>query len=640
MTPTRFSLAVITLLFASLISVSSTLKAQTEAVWLGGPGDWTEARKWSTKPKYPNNDGIQSYSAVIDSGDVTLNQAITIEQFMFGPAGVPVLRGAKALKVRSWLGLNQGLLTGQGRINALGTATISGNSNLHGWALNLSGPTTWSGRLGVGNASVISNLPGATIDLVAGASCASYTPDMGNPNRFKRTLDNHGTINAQGGTPLDITLNNLGTINVNSGPLVLSGGGTNSGPINLANGTTLEFTDSNAPTGINFVFSQASSISGLGSVKFNVFSDADIRGFYNITGTTTVGGGTVRFLSPITNLGSSLVVNGQFTNCDLGSNAVTVSNLNLKKGTITGSGIVTVNGPLEWNEGSMRGAGVTNAQHGVFFNGLTGSAGFNTLDRTLNCYGSSSVQTTTSSFCNLNFGLNAALNIMPGATFYGSRFMISGSSTFGQTNGTITNYGNLVIDTPGTAMFASGTFFVNQGNIQVTNSSLDVRSGTNPSAYIQNAGSVQLHHSSFNINTTSTINGGSLSGNGSIGDIVSNGLIAPFGGSLNLFQSTLTLQSNSVLAYYLSGTQSGVSFGYFSNVSTATLGGALEIELSEPFQSQIQSSDIFTVLSAHSITGQFTNVVSGGRLTTTDGSGSFVVTYSGNQLVLSDFRAN
>ena len=121
---------------------------------------------------------------------------------------------------------------------------------------------------------------------------------------------------------------------------------------------------------------------------------------------------------------------------------------------------------------------------------------------------------------------------------------------------------------------------------------------------------------------------------------MSNGLIAPFGGSLNFFQGELTLQANSVLAYYLEGTQPGVSFGYLTNVGTATLGGALEIELSEPFQSQIQASDIFTVLSAQSITGQFTNVVSGGRLTTTDGSGSFVVTYSGNQLVLSNFLPN
>ena len=499
MTPTTFRLAVITLLFASLVSVSSTLKAQTNAVWLGGTGNWTEARNWSTKPKFPNNNGIQLYSAAIDSGDVTLNETITIEQFMFGAAGVPTLRGAKTLKLRARLDVNQGLITGQGRINALGAATISGNSNLHGWAVNLSGPTTWSGRLGVGNASVISNLPGATIDLVAGASCAFYIQDSGNPNSFKRTLDNYGTINAQGGIPLDITLNNLGTINVNSGSLVLSGGGTHSGPIHLANGTLLDFENSNVPTGMNYVFSQTSSISGLGSVKFNVFSDVNIGGLYNITGTTTVGGGTVRFLSPITNLGSSLVINGQFTNCDLGSNAVTVSNLNLKMGTITGSGIITVNGPLEWNAGSMRGTGVTNAQNGVFFNGLTGSAGFDTLDRTLNCYGSSSVQTTNAYMGNLRFGLNGALNIMPEASFNGSRLMISGSSTSGQTNGIVTNYGTLVIDNPGLnyGMAIFGTEFVNQGDIRITNSKLDVRSSGSQPAFVQNAGSLQLTNGSL-----------------------------------------------------------------------------------------------------------------------------------------------
>jgi hypothetical protein len=108
---------------------------------------------------------------------------------------------------------------------------------------------------------------------------------------------------------------------------------------------------------------------------------------------------------------------------------------------------------------------------------------------------------------------------------------------------------------------------------------------------------------------------------------------------LNFFQNTLTLQSNSVLAYELSGTTPGVGFGYMINVSTATLGGALQITISPQFQSQIQPSDTFTLVSAQAITGHFTNVANGGRLTTADGSGSFVVNYSGSALVLSNFLA-
>lgn len=285
----------------------------------------------------------------------------------------------------------------------------------------------------------------------------------------------------------------------------------------------------------------------------------------------------------------------------------------------------------------MLGGGTTNAQSGVFLNGFTGAGGFNSLDRTLNCYGNSWVH-PTSSFANLDFRLNAALNIMPGASFNASRLMISGSDIFGQTFGRFTNYGTLVIDQP-IGMFVSGTLFQNHGRIQIAESKLDTRSTGSQAPFVQSAGSVELNNGTL-ASDLIEINGGSLSGYGTVGDIVSNGLIAPAGGSLNFFQSTLTLQSNSVLAFELSGTTPGVSFGYMINVSTATLGGALQITLSPDFQAQIQPTDVFTLVSAQTISGQFTNVSNGTRLTTSDGSGSFVVTYSGNSLVLSNFLPN
>lgn len=285
----------------------------------------------------------------------------------------------------------------------------------------------------------------------------------------------------------------------------------------------------------------------------------------------------------------------------------------------------------------MLGGGITNAQNGVFLNGFTGLGGFNFLDRTLNCYGNSWVQ-PTSSFATLTFRLNGALNIMPGASFNASRLMISGSSTSGQTNGRVTNYGTLVIDQPGTiGMGVFGTLFVNHGRIQITESRLDTRSSGSQAPYVQSAGSVELNNGTL-ASDLIEIDGGSLSGYGAVGHIVSNGLIAPSGGSLNFFQGSLTLQSNSVLAFELSGTIPGVSFGYMINVSTVTLDGSLQITLSDDFQSKIQPADIFTLVSAQGITGHFTNVANGARLTTSDGSGSFLVYYSGSALVLTDFR--
>jgi hypothetical protein len=650
-----FPLSFTRLLFLSLPLLASIVEAQKiDAVWKGGSGYWADRENWSTNPVYPNNNGVLTFLASIDRGSVVLDRNITIEQLMFGTSGAPTLWGSAgkgereiSLNVRSHLGLNQGLLTGKSILNALGSATISGDSILDGWAVTLSGRTLWTGRLSVGNASVIDNLPGATIDLSNGALCTYRPPGGGafNPDAQKRTLNNYGTINANSGgaVTLDITLNNRGMITVASGSLVIADGGETSGAINIANGATLDFETTNLPsgpgtTGPNWLFTQTSSISGMGSVKFNSWSNrVVVGGNYDISGTTTVSGWNVSFTSPVISLGSSLVVNGDHSVCDLGSNSVKVGNFNLRRGTITGSGIITVNGPLEWNEGSMVGGGTTDAAEGVFFNGITGSAGFNFLNRTLNCYGSSSVQTTNAYYGSLNFGLSARLNIMPGATFNGSRLMIDGSSTSGQMNGVVTNYGTLVVDNPGVnhGMAVFGTAFVNQGNIQITNSTLDLRTTDNLPAFTQTAGSVQLQNG--NLFCKSVINGGSLSGYGTVAGIVNNGLIAPAGGILSVQNNVLTLQDKSVLAYVLNGTQPGISFGQIVNVSTATLGGILQVTLSQTFRSRVQSSDVFTLLAAQTVGGQFTNVASGARLPTADGSGSFVVTYSGQQIVLSSF---
>ncbi|HMG05465.1 MAG TPA: hypothetical protein VK581_08390 [Chthoniobacterales bacterium] len=233
---------------------------------------------------------------------MTLDRNITIEQLVLGGAGFPGLLGGvngskkdnsrgNVLSVRSNFDLNQAVLSGNATLNALGAATISGQNTLYGWAVILSGQTTWSGRLGVGNGSVIENMPGATLGLSPGAICTYYSLGFGNPNDLKRTLNNYGAINANnsGTVSLDVTLNNLGSINISSGKLVLNGGGIYSGPINLANNATLDFESSTLPTGTNQEFAQSSSISGVGSVTFNSWSPVAVHGFYNITGTTTVG---------------------------------------------------------------------------------------------------------------------------------------------------------------------------------------------------------------------------------------------------------------------------------------------------------------------------------------------------------------
>jgi hypothetical protein len=70
-----------------------------------------------------------------------------------------------------------------------------------------------------------------------------------------------------------------------------------------------------------------------------------------------------------------------------------------------------------------------------------------------------------------------------------------------------------------------------------------------------------------------------------------------------------------------------------------TLSGLLEVNFIDGFATNVLSSDIFTVLAASSpIGGAFSNVLNGQRLTTEDDEGSFLVSYRGYYLMLSDYQ--
>jgi len=104
----------------------------------------------------------------------------------------------------------------------------------------------------------------------------------------------------------------------------------------------------------------------------------------------------------------------------------------------------------------------------------------------------------------------------------------------------------------------------------------------------------------------------------------------------------LTLDSKSNLYMVIGGRQAGTTFSQIVNLDgngpNIQLGGTLRLAFANGFQSQVTSSDVFTLISGSTaLGGQFTNVASGNRLQTTDGSGSFLVNYSGTNLTISAF---
>ncbi len=71
---------------------------------------------------------------------------------------------------------------------------------------------------------------------------------------------------------------------------------------------------------------------------------------------------------------------------------------------------------------------------------------------------------------------------------------------------------------------------------------------------------------------------------------------------------------------------------------STSLKGQLLVSFVNGFQNSVTPSNTFTLLQTNNpVAGSFSNVISGGRLNTTDGTGSFMVNYTGNTIVLSNF---
>jgi len=301
---------------------------------------------------------------------------------------------------------------------------------------------------------------------------------------------------------------------------------------------------------------------------------------------------------------------------------------------VFGPGTINVNGELNWQLLSVTTPErvTINARSGVLFSRSSGDLG--RFNGTLNCYGSSSAP----SGYGLYLAQDAALNIMSGAEFNGSRMTLFASTDYGVIGGTLTNYGTLIVDDPGSGgrMRVTETRFVNQGDIEITGGSLDVTVANGIPPFEQKSGTIILTNGA--LSGPVQLNGGSLVGDGTVNAVENNGLIAPSGSGLNFLQNTLTLGTGSILSFECQSALTGISFPQISNVSLLSLGGSLQITVSSALQKSMNRRQVFTLVSAQTVTGSFNNVTNGGRLQTSDGRGSFVVTYNGTSLQLSKFK--
>ena len=197
-------------------------------------------------------------------------------------------------------------------------------------------------------------------------------------------------------------------------------------------------------------------------------------------------------------------------------------------------------------------------------------------------------------------------------------------TTLFQVNGNLTN-GSVISVSQGTRLAVTGNIALNNPGL------IDLGEIGSDNSYRLVAARIDLAAGTM------------LGGSGTLFcDIVSQGGFAPghSAGKISI-DGGLTLQSPSVLTMEIGGTSPGTQFDQIVQEGGAgtVLDGTLQLSFIDGFESTIQNSNTFAILTSdQTLTGSFDNVASGARLITTDGLGSFRVTYNGqNTVTLSDF---
>jgi hypothetical protein len=139
--------------------------------------------------------------------------------------------------------------------------------------------------------------------------------------------------------------------------------------------------------------------------------------------------------------------------------------------------------------------------------------------------------------------------------------------------------------------------------------------------------------------------GGTLAGLGELDfsatSLTNDGMISP-----GLSAGALTLDGNvnfgvtSNLMIELGGLTQGIEYDFLNVLDTINLDGGLSVSFIGGFESLINNSDSFTILSAGTRNGTFAGLADGATFLSADGKGFMTINYVGNNVVLGNFIAN
>ncbi|MFL5732142.1 MAG: beta strand repeat-containing protein, partial [Chloroflexia bacterium] len=503
--------------------------------------------------------------------------------------------------VFTWGGGSQQTGTGHTDVPAGGQFNVTGPVNADsGRVINNFGTGTWTS----GSGSI--NINGATLNNHVGATFGIQN----NLDIFSGTFNNFGAITktSSGDTRISFftSFTNSGTINVQNGTL-LFGTGSSTGTFNVSAGARIDLCNCGT-----HVFGSSSAITG---------------------GGTLVGEGGTGIISGTFTLPTVAVLGGQINFDSVGANtSSTVSVLTQTQGILAGTRTMDVTNRFDWLGGFLgdpfnnQSIGITNMQAGAEVNVFVGDTGAQSVNietgHTVNNLGTVNWSGSPMRF-NIGSGVGpqpATFNNEPGGVFNilnDEQLSISGVfNNFG----TITKTGGT-----GTTPIFSNAGFNNQGLV-------DVQSGTmyyQTFAYPQTAGTTRMSGGSLQFDQAFPLQGGLLLGSGVVTGTVNNtgGTVSPgYSPGLMTITGDYVQGPAGRLNIELGGLTPVTQYDRLAVNGTATLDGTLSASSVNGFNPSIGNS--FTVLLYGSRSGAF-STVQGGTFTQNYNPGDLTLVVGG-----------